>query len=55
MGFSKDFIRCYTLDAWSNSNVFTLIRPISIEETFPQKENVLKCAWPTQIFRWKNF
>ena len=24
-------------------------------ENFPQKENFVKCDWPTQIFRWKNF
>jgi hypothetical protein len=30
-----------------------LIISISTEENFPQKENFVKCDWPTQIFRRK--
>jgi hypothetical protein len=29
------------------------LRPISAQENFPQKEKIVKCDWPTQIFRRK--
>jgi hypothetical protein len=28
-------------------------RPIATQENFAQKENFVKCDWPTQIFRRK--
>ena len=31
----------------------TVLSPISTQENFPQKENFVKCDWPTQIFRRK--
>ena len=30
-----------------------MLRPISNQENFPQKENFVKFDWPTQIFRRK--
>jgi hypothetical protein len=29
------------------------LRSISTQKNFPQKENFVKCDWPTQIFRRK--
>jgi hypothetical protein len=31
----------------------SFIKAISMQENFPQKENFVKCDWPTEIFRRK--
>jgi hypothetical protein len=52
-------LACHASD-WLNgsgSQIGTSIteetKTISTQENFPQKENFVKCYWPTQIFRQK--
>jgi hypothetical protein len=43
-------------DVWSSVRFayIAVNMAISVQENFPQKENFVKCDWPTQIFRRKN-